>query len=113
MSLADDPHLPSLHSMSLQVEESPDDADYALADLWGDLLSDRTYMFTDYFEEMQSQMEGGKTAIACLLCSDDELGLEMGCDTMAGCDDEHGLFDVLAPEIEGMRMLSCKVCVGN
>ena len=71
------------------------------------------HICSDYFEEMQSQMEGGKTAIVCLLHSDDELGLEMGCDTMAGCDDEHGLFDVLAPEIEGMRMLLCKVCVGN
>lgn len=104
MSLADNPCLPSPHSMSPQAEEPPDDADYPLADLWGDLLSDRTYAFTDYFEEMQSQMEEGKTLVTCLLRSDDELGLEMDCDAAVTCDDEDELFDVLASGIGGMSV---------
>ena len=105
-----------------QAEESPDDVDYPLTDLWGDW--DRTYMFMDYFEEMQSQMEEGETPITCLLCPDDELGLTTDCDTMdpitcllrpddelglkTNCDttdpsdDENGLFDVLASEIDSI-----------
>lgn len=98
----DDPCLPLPHSTFPQAEESPGDADYPLADLWGDW--DRTYAFTDYFEEMQSQMEEGESLITCLLRPDDELGLKTECDTTDPSDDENGLFDVLASEIEGISV---------
>ena len=90
--------------MSLQVEEPPDDADYPLVDLLGDLLSNRTYTLTDYFEETQSQMEKGETLVTCLLCPDDELGLETDGDTTDTSDDENGLHDVLASEIKGISV---------
>lgn len=104
MSPADDPRLSSPHSMSPQAEESPDDVDYPLGDLCGDLLSDRRYAFTDHFEEMQHQMEEGKPAITCLLRPDVELGLETNCDTTDESDDENGLFDDLASEIKGISV---------
>ncbi|KAF8444474.1 hypothetical protein L210DRAFT_957941 [Boletus edulis BED1] len=88
--------------MSPQAEESPDDVDYLLGDLCGDLLSDCRYTFMDHFEEMQHQMEEGKPTIMCLLHPDVELGLETNCDTMDESDDENVLFDDLASEIKGI-----------
>lgn len=104
MSPPDDSCLPSSHLMSPQVEEPPDDADYPLVDLLGDLLSNRTYTLTDYFEETQSQMEKGETLVTCLLRPDDELGLETDGDTTDTSDDENGLHDVLASEIKGISV---------
>ncbi|KAF8124200.1 hypothetical protein EV363DRAFT_1403310 [Boletus edulis] len=50
-----------------KAEESPDDVDYLLGDLCGDLLLDCRYAFTNHYEEMQHQMGKGKPAITCLL----------------------------------------------
>lgn len=101
MSPADNLCPESPHSICLQAEESPDDADSPLADLWHNLSSDRTYTFMDYFEEMQYRMEEGESLITCLLHPEDELRLEIDSDTSDVNDDENGLFDILASEIEG------------
>ncbi|KAI9566584.1 hypothetical protein HD554DRAFT_2174244 [Boletus coccyginus] len=95
-----DPCLPLPHSTFSQAEKSPSDVDYPLADLWGDW--DCTFVFTNYFEEMKSQMKEGESLIMCLLHPDDELGLKTDCDTTDPSDDENGLFNVLASEIEGL-----------
>jgi hypothetical protein len=51
--------------------------EYPLGKLWEDLMTERTYMPTDYFEEMQIKMEQGESFLTCLLRPlEDELGVE-------------------------------------
>lgn len=92
------------HSMSLQADGPPDAVGCPLADLGGDSLPDHTYEFTDYFEEMQSQMEEGKPFIPCSLHPDDELCAGADRSTVDVSDNEDGPLDVLASEIEGMSV---------
>lgn len=103
ISLQPEP-LVSFDHVSPQTEKSPDNADHPLEDIWADLFTDRAYAFTDYFEELQRQMEEGKVSVTCLLHPHNELGLETDCDTMGANDNEDGLFDALASEIEGISM---------
>ena len=101
MSPADNLCPESPHSICPQAEESPNDVDSPLTDLWHNLSSDHTYTFTDYFEKMQYQMEEGESLITCLLHPEDELHLETDSDTSDVNDNENGLFNILASEIEG------------
>lgn len=64
-------------------------------------------MIIDYFEEMQSQKEEGRSLIMCLLRPDDKLGHEADCDTADASDDENGPLDVLVSDIEGISEYCC------
>ena len=91
--------LVSFDHISLQTKKLPDNPDHPLKDIWADLFTDCTYAFTNYFEELQRQMEEGKVSVMCLLYPHNKLGLEMDSDTMGANDNEDRLFDALVSEI--------------
>lgn len=77
-----------------------DDTNYTLADLFSELRLNHMYSFSDYFEEIQRQLEEEKPLIMCLLHPGDTLSLEMESDMADMGDNDNSLFDAVIAEIE-------------